>query len=132
MSRENVDAALSSLEGWNRGDIEAWLGSPHPEIEFRTSGTYPGVDPIYRGPAELRRFWTAFREPWESLQIHIDHVRDLGDEVLVLGTFEGHAREGMSVQREVAWIFRFADGLATRAHGYATWKEALEAAGLQE
>ena len=27
------------------------------------------------------------------------------DEVLVLGTFEGHARDGMTVEREVAWIF---------------------------
>ena len=41
MSRENVDAVRSSLEGWNHGDIEAWLGSPHPDIEFRTSGLYP-------------------------------------------------------------------------------------------
>ena len=132
MSQENVEAVRGSLEGWNRGDIDAWLGSPHPEIEFRTSGLYPGTDLVYRGPAELRRFWTTFREPWESLQIHVDQVRDLGDEVLVLGNFEGRARDGMIVEREVAWIFRFVDGLVTRAEGYAAWKEALEAAGLEE
>ena len=132
MSEENVDYVRSSLEGWNRGDIDAWIGSPHPDFEFRTSGLYPGTDAIYRGPAELRRFWTTFREPWESLQIRIDQVRDLGDDVLVLGTFEGHARDGMSVQREVGWVFRFHDGLATHAQGYATWQEALEAAGLEE
>jgi ketosteroid isomerase-like protein len=132
MSQENVDAALRSLDGWNRGDLDAWLGSPHPDIEFRTSGTYPGTDPLYRGVDGLRRFWTTFREPWESLQIHTDQVRDLGDDVLVLGTFEGHARDGMIVEREVAWIFRFVDGLTTRAEGYAAWNEALEVAGLEE
>ena len=95
MSQENVEAVRGSLEGWNHGDIDAWLGSPHPEIEFRTSGLYPGTDPVYREPAGLRRFWTTFREPWE-------------------------------------WIFRFADGLVTRVEGYAAWKEALEAAGLEE
>ena len=132
MSEENVDAVRSALEGWNRGDIDRWLGSAHPDIEFRTSRVYPGTDPIYRGLAELRRFWTAFREPWESLHIRIDQARDLGDDVVVLGTFEGHARDGMSVRREVAWIFRFDDGLNTRAVAYGTWEEALEAAGLRE
>ena len=38
----------------------------------------------------------------------------------------------MSVQREVAWIYRFVDDLNTRADGYGTWEEALEAAGLSE
>jgi ketosteroid isomerase-like protein len=132
MSQKNVDAVRSSLEGWNRGDIDAWLGSAAPDIEFRTSGLYPGTDPIYRGHAELRRFWTSFREPWESLQIRIDQVRGVGDDVLALGTFEGHARDGMSVQREVAWIYRFVDHLNTRADAYGTWKEALVAAGLEE
>ena len=43
MSQENVDYVRSSLDGWNRGDVDAWLGSPHREIEFRTSGLYPGL-----------------------------------------------------------------------------------------
>jgi len=132
MSQENMDYVRSSLEGWNRGDIDAWLGSPHPDIEFRTSGLYPGIDSIYRGVAGLRRFWNTFREPWESLQIRIDQAREVGDEVVVLGTFEGHARDGMSVKREVGWIFRFVDGLCVQVEGYATWKKALEAAGLSE
>jgi ketosteroid isomerase-like protein len=132
MSEENVKAVLSALDGWNRGDLDAWLGSAHPDIEFRTSGICPGTQPIYRGHAELRRFWTTFREPWESLQIHVDQAREVGDDVVVLGTFEAHARDGMSVQREVAWIFRFVGDLNHRADAYGSWKDALEAAGLSE
>jgi ketosteroid isomerase-like protein len=94
MSQENVDAVRSSLDAWNRGDIDTWLGWAHPEVEFRTSGLYPGTDPLYRGHAELRRFWATFREPWESLEVRIEQLRELGDKVLVLATFEGHAREG--------------------------------------
>ncbi len=127
-----MDAVRSALEGWNLGDIDKWLGTAHPDIEFQTSGVYPGTDPIYRGRAALRRFWTTFREPWESLQIQIDQARDFGDDVVVLGNFEGHARDGMSVEREVAWIFRFDDGVNTRAVAYGTWEEALEAAGPSE
>ena len=130
MSQENVDAVRRSLDGWNRGDIDAWLGSLHSDIEFHPSGIYPGTDPVYRGESELRRFWATFREPWESLHIRIDQAREVGDDVLALGAFEGHARDGMSVQREVAWIFRFVDGQAVRCDAYGSWKEALEAVGL--
>ena len=132
MSRENVELVRSGLDGWSRGDIEAWLAWTHPDMEFRTSGVYPGVDPIYRGHAELRRFWDVFREPWESLQIRVDEVREVGDQLVSLGVFEGHAREGMSVRREAAWTWRFADDLVVRVDAYGSWNEALEAVGLSE
>ena len=132
MSQENVEVVLASLDGWNRGDIDAWLGTPHPDIEFHTSGIYPGTDPVYRGEAELRRFWESFREPWESLHVRVDETRDIGDEVVALCTFEGHARDGMTVRREVAWIWRFVNQQSVRADAYGSWKEALDAAGLRE
>jgi ketosteroid isomerase-like protein len=133
MSQANVDAVRSSLDGWNCGDIDGWLGAPNPEIEFHTSGIYPGTDPVYRGESGLRRFWASFREPWESLQILVDQARDLGgDEVLALCTFEGHARNGMTVRRKVAWIWRFVDGQAARVDAYGSWDQALEAVGLSK
>ena len=104
-------------------------GIASPRHRAWTSGLYPGTDTSTGGRG--LPILTTFREPWESLQIQINRVRDR-DEVLVLGTFEGHARDGMTVEREVAWIFRFVDGLVTRAEGYAAWNEALEAAGLEE
>ena len=132
MSQENVEAVRSSLDGWNRGDFDAWLGSAHPDIEFRTSGIYPGTDPIYRGRSELSRFWSTFREPWESLHVRVDQVSEVGDEVVSLCTFEGHARDEMTVRREVAWTWRFSDHLNTHVETYGSWKEALEAVGLSE
>jgi hypothetical protein len=30
MSIENVDAVRRCLDGWNRGDVDAWLESAHP------------------------------------------------------------------------------------------------------
>ena len=133
MSQENVDAVRSSLDGWNRGDIDAWLGTTHPDIEFHTSGTYLGIDPVYRGESGLRRFWATFREPWESLRIRVDEAREIGgDEVLALCSFEGHARDGMTVRRDVAYLFRFVNDQSVRVDSYGGWKDALEAAGLSE
>jgi ketosteroid isomerase-like protein len=103
MSQANVELMGSSLDGWSRGDIGAWLAPAHPDIEFRTSGAYPGVDRVYREHAGLRHFWDVFREPWESIQVRVDQVREVGDQLVSLCVWEGHAREGMTVRREVAW-----------------------------
>jgi ketosteroid isomerase-like protein len=132
MSQENVELVRSSLDGWSRGDIEAWLAPAHPDIEFRTSGVYPGVDPIYRGHAELRHFWSVFREPWESIQVRIDQVREADDQLVSLCVFEAHARDGMTVRRVVAWSWQFVDHLFVRVDAYGDWNEALEAVGLRE
>jgi ketosteroid isomerase-like protein len=132
MSHENVEQVRASVDGWCRGDIEAWLATAHPDVEFRPSGVYLGLEPVYRGHAELREFWDVFREPWELMQIELCQVRELGDQVVSLCMFEGHAREGMTVRREVAWIWRFADGVCVRLDTYGSWDEALEAAGLRE
>ena len=132
MSGENVELVRSSLDGWSRGDVEGWLALLDPDVEFRTSGVYPGVDPIYRGHAELRRFWEVFREPWESIQIRIDQVREAGDQVVSLCLFEGHARDGMIVRREAAAVWTIRDGKVARVVWFGTHAEALEAVGLSE
>jgi ketosteroid isomerase-like protein len=132
MSLEIVELVRSSLDGWSRGDIGAWLAPLQPDTEFRTSGAYPGVDPVYRGHAEPRHFWDVFREPWESIQVRIDQVREVGDQLVSFCVFEGYAREGMTVRREVAWTWRLADDLFVRVDAYGSWNEALEAVGLRE
>ena len=52
--------------------------------------------------------------------------------MLALCTFEGHARDGMTVQREVAYLFRFVNNQTIRADSYGSWREAREAVGLRE
>ena len=119
-----------SIDAWNRGDFDGWLESVHPDMEFRTSGLYPGLEPIYRGLVELRHFWNDFRDPWESLHIDVDDAREVGNRVVALCTFHGHAREGLSVQREAAMVWTFVNGLVISVESYGSWKEALDAIGL--
>ena len=132
MSRENVEVARRGFDAWNRGDVGGWLQHLHPEIEFRTSGLYPGTDPVYRGHDDMRRFWTSFREPWERLQIRVDETREAGDKVVVLATFEAQARDGMSLQREASWVVWLTGDLIAQMQSHASWHEALEAVGLSE
>jgi ketosteroid isomerase-like protein len=86
MSRENVEAARRILDGWNRGDVDAWLESAHPEIEWFSAivSRMEGPQTVHRGVAELRRFWDDWHSVWD-LTIEVSELRDLGNTVLALG-----------------------------------------------
>jgi len=55
----------AGFAAWGRGDIEATLARLHPEIEFVSSGVFPGVEPEYHGHEGFSRFWHDFRDMWE-------------------------------------------------------------------
>ena len=44
------------------------LGDVHPDWEFHTSGVFPGLKPVYRGPDGAAELWEAMRGPWEVLR----------------------------------------------------------------
>jgi ketosteroid isomerase-like protein len=132
MSRENVEVVRGWQEAWNRGDIDQLVSVFDPEVEWRTSGVFPGLDPVYRGHDGFRRFWREFTEPWESFQIKSGEERDCGDRVLGLAYFEGQGRDGLEVRRPTAAVWTFRAGRVLVVQVYADQAEALEAVGLPE
>jgi ketosteroid isomerase-like protein len=134
MSRENVEMVRKSLEAWNRGDVDAWLESAHPQIEWvsevvrRVEGSETG----YRGPSEMRRFWDEWHSVWD-VTIDVSAIRDLGDTVLALARIRmrGEA-SGIDLETPVAYVFEFDEGLARRVRAYLEPQRALEAVGLRE
>jgi ketosteroid isomerase-like protein len=132
MSKENVDIARVGYAAWSRGDLEGLLATLDEEIEFRTSGLFPGLDPVYRGHAGMRKYWEDFRSPWQSVRIVIDHFREQGDQLVAFFRFEAVGRDGLAVHREAANILTVRDGLAIRIDSHGSWDAALEAVGLSE
>jgi ketosteroid isomerase-like protein len=132
MSRENVEVVRNWLEAWNHNDLDQMLSFFDPEVEWRTSGAFPDLDPVYRGHEGYRRFWREFTELWESFQIKSGEERDCGEQVLSLGFFEAQGREELEVRRPSASIWTFRDGRAIVVQVYADHAQALEAVGLQE
>ena len=60
-------------------------------------------------------------------------IRDLGDQVLVLGTLRLNGREsGVQVENPLAIVARVREGLITYLKDYADRDQPLEAAGLSE
>ena len=134
MPSENVHLLQSFHDAWNRGDFAGCIASISSDWEYRTSGFFPGIDPVYRGEDGFTRFWTTFRGAWESFTIEFKRVEDLGDVVLALQMFHGKGKgSGIEVSQRFAATYAFRDGLVARMVSYGDdWDAALEAVGLTE
>jgi ketosteroid isomerase-like protein len=133
MSEEHVDAVRRSFDAWNRGDVDAWLQHAHPEIEWVSEIATRVEGPmVYRGLAEMRRYWDEWHELW-AVAIELTEVRDLGETVIALGRVRTRGEaSGVGLEQPIAYVFEFEDGLARRARSYFNTREALAAVGLSE
>jgi ketosteroid isomerase-like protein len=133
MSEENVEIARKIVDAFSRDDLEAMLGFLAPDSEFRPSGLFMDTEDAYYGRDGYSEFWHVFHTPWERITISVERIEDLGEQVLVLGTFHGRGHgSGVEVTRQSAWLLTFRDGLVAQIRSFANWDEALEAAGLRE
>ena len=112
--------------------MEAMLASFHPDVEYMTTGVFPGLDPVYRGHEGFKKFWGEFRETFESLSAEVQELRDCGKRVLLLLTFNARGRDGLEVRRQVASVMTFRDGQVVRQENHGDWTTALDAVGLKE
>jgi ketosteroid isomerase-like protein len=133
VSEENVEIYRSSIDGWNRGSIDEWLAAWGPESEFHLTGLFPGFDRVYRGPEGARKFWGTLREPFEYISVSVERTIDLGDRVVGLLNFEAKGKESaVPVSLRYGHVATFENRVVTRLDGYASWNDALEAAGLAD
>ena len=132
MARENVEIVRQGHAAWNKGDMDAMLALLHPDVEFVTSGAFPGLDPVYSGHDGFKRFWRDFRGTWQSLHLAIHELRDCDERVIALVRFEARGRDGLEVARQTGSVWAFRDCLTVRVENHGDWTKALEAAGLRE
>jgi ketosteroid isomerase-like protein len=136
MSEENVELVRGSLDAWNRDDLEAFLATLDPDLEWHTAieGTAEGEDTVFRGHVGARQVWENYRgEVFGQLEIWGEELRDLGDSVLRLGHLRIRGRtSGVEIESEFAMIIVLRDGLIVASRDYLSHAEALEAAGLSE
>ena len=131
MSQENVHRFLEGIEAFNRGDVESWLETSHPDIVIEVG--IAELEGGYSGHDGLRRFLADFAESFEMSELHCPDVRDLGDRVLGLGTLRTIGR-GSRIENEapVAFLASYRDGVCTHVKDYGEDRDAaLEAAGLR-
>ena len=118
----------SGLAAWSRGDLAGTLENFSPELEFVTSGLYPGLEPVYHGHEGFARFWHDFRDAWEDITIEIDEiVEGRANRYAVVARFRATGRDGIPAERPVGMQFTFAGGVIKRIENFGSGTEALAA-----
>ena len=56
MSEETLANLRRGYEAFNRGDASVAMELATPDVEWGTTGTFPGVVGVYRGPEALPRW----------------------------------------------------------------------------
>jgi ketosteroid isomerase-like protein len=132
MSQENVQLVREGFARWNRGDYDFFLDSAAPDVElFSRFATLTGKP--YRGHAGVREWLAEIQHSFERFELWLDEVRDLGDEVLVIGGIDLRARgSGIDMRERMGWVLEFRDGRVARMRFYAKPDDALEAVRLRE
>jgi hypothetical protein len=133
MSEENVALARHIVDAFNQRDLAATTARFDSEIEWTPGGPAAVESPVYRGLNEVSGALAAGWETWELFRLEEGEVRDLGDLALWLGRarLRGSASH-VEIDQEFAVHFLMARGAVIRMHGFLSWPEALEAAGLSE
>jgi ketosteroid isomerase-like protein len=127
VSDEIEDLIRAGFDAWTRQDLDGWLELVHPEIEFQTAGVFPGLRPVYRGHAQLRKFWDALHEPWETLRTDVLRIVREGDWAIVEFRFRAKGAEsGAEVDMTFAQAMRIEGGLAIEMRGARSFDEAVE------
>ena len=132
MSQENVERFRRNVEAFNRGDVEAWLDTYHPEASFAPISA--PVAGVYRGRKGIRRWLADNRETFKSFVVAYTDIRDLGDDrLLVIGAIHLRARgSGIETNVPTAAIATWHEGLLIDWKDYGDPAMALDAAGLRE
>ena len=128
--KSNVELVREGMEAWSRGDYEATLGLIDPKVIWRPMQAWPGMQAEYRGHAGARRFWDALRDPWETITMRADEIRELDDHRLLTRThFRARGRaSGVTTELVFYTLWTVADGKLVRFEIFTEEQAALEAA----
>jgi ketosteroid isomerase-like protein len=131
MSQENVDLFWRGVKAFNERDVESLEGWVTDDFEFIPYLAGRLETATYRGREGLRKYQDDADGAWESFEVKIDEVKDLGDRVFATGEIHGRGRtSGLDVQFPLTWLVEFRDGKLSRNRSFADRDEALQAAGL--
>jgi ketosteroid isomerase-like protein len=132
MSQENVEIVRQAVDAFNRRDLDAFRALLAPDTEIVPLRAEM-EDTVFRGPNAAEEFFTAADQTWEMMRVEVEEIRDCGDRLLALGSFQARGRaSGAEVTMKPGWVVRFREGTITSFHSFVHREEALVAAGLHE
>jgi len=126
---DNVAATQNLFRIWNSRDFESLIPFVTDDIEWVPATMSAVEGGSFHGVAELREFFDEWAHTWTKWEIEPHDVRDLDEQVLVLGHVRAEGRgSGLRLDQPVAYLFEFRDGLLARGTTFFDQDEARDAA----
>jgi ketosteroid isomerase-like protein len=100
-----------------------------PEAVIEEVAEFPDAD-VYRGHEGLVRWWTAFFEIYDDVQIEPREFIPVGDRVVVQFHQSLRSHEGVELEHDVTNVWTLRDGKAVHVKGFRNRDEALRSVGL--
>ena len=115
MASENVELIRRGYEAWNRGELEAILERLDPQVEWHGHPRLPEPGPIF-GREQVRSWFEALREPWESVSIVPIAFAESDDMVIALVQISGRGKgSGVTVESGIdAQLWTLREGSVVR------------------
>ena len=113
-----------------RGDNQAASDVIAEDVDWGTTGTFPGTEVFYRGIEDLGEWMEDLLSAWDKLTIDVAEVLHDGDDVLVVVehlTARGLG-SGAEVEMKVHAVYWFAEGKVFKRRAFTEAEPALAAA----
>ena len=131
MSQQTVEIVRHALEEFNSGDIERVASWLHPDFEGNVAPELSAEPDTYRGRDGVQRYFESFRETFEQIRFEAEEFADAGDAVAVAICMTAVGKlTKIPVEQHNAGVWTVRDGKVLRIDTYATFEQALAAAGL--
>jgi ketosteroid isomerase-like protein len=130
MPREHLDALRRGQEAFNRGEIKTATEVFADDVEWATTGIWPGMEETYHGREGLQEWSAVLRREWDEFEVSVGEVlRDQEDALVVVELLRGRGREsGAQAEMRVYTIYRFNDqGKVAKRRAFTSAEEALAA-----
>jgi ketosteroid isomerase-like protein len=133
MSQENVEVVRHMLDAFNRGDVDAVIAAFAEDCEVSEPPEVPDRPALgFRGHDGIRDWMTNLRQV-AGVQFEPRGFTTSGDVIVTEWASRGQGQaSGVPIEWTTFAVLRLSNGKITRAQGFLTRGEALEAAGLRE
>jgi ketosteroid isomerase-like protein len=128
-----VETIRRGYDAFNHGDLQPVRQMVTPDVEWGTTGAFPGMQGVYRGKRGMDEWMHLLRSVWAFFDVSLVEIVGETDYALVVWEqLHGRIRaDGADEGMGGFAVYWFDLGRIRRRRVFTSREEALEAAGLQ-
>ncbi|HWX98172.1 MAG TPA: nuclear transport factor 2 family protein [Solirubrobacteraceae bacterium] len=133
MSQADVELIRHVFEVFNSEDIEEIVSLVDTELEVQVPSEVSAEPDTYRGKEGIRQYFRSFQDVMDEIRFEPERLHDTGQSVVVALLLTAKGRQtAIAVEQRTGAVWTFRNGKVLRVQTYASWTDALRAAGVAE